>query len=460
MCISHFILISNTLIYLNHKEKTKKALDRGVAPINYARNEMVNERLLMNKSISEKRRFGVTKKQVFGCVTHTPFNGVYTMSTVMTVAELLRACSFDLIPAHLKVLYKEIQRVASPSRRQGFEDYCYKHLTASTDISGVIPPVLIGCMSEVDIEFSDDPRFNDMLVIQPDENFVVDGVNRLSTVATILGGYDQSLLKNIKESDARLKRRVELSVLLQELSVQVLFIFRKDKALSEADFSQIFADVNGQATPMSTNKLMKLARTDDVVMFAREISVLPIVTSHGGMSFDANTITVKSEFVLTLNTVTRFILGALGGERMQGKVRGVREMSDGAILSKRHLDPIRSDLILFFETWIDCQGDVYSQDRQGFQLVATLIQGLGLVFHNLWVTYESLAPAERTNYIYQAARKLGKLDYSRMAAHWSDCTCVSLNENGMYIVNTGGSTSRKGFATHLSNKLGVQYRSR
>lgn len=415
---------------------------------------------MMNKFISEKQRFGATTKQVFGSVTHTSFNGVYTMSTVMTVADLLRSCSFDLIPQHLKILYKEIQRVASPSRRQGFEDYCYKHLTSSTEISGVIPPVLIGCMSEVETEFSDDPRINDVLVMQPDKNFVVDGVNRLSTIATILGGYDQSLLKKIKESDARLKRRVELSRLLQELSVQVLFIFRKDKALSEADFSQIFADVNGQATPMSTNKLMKLARTDDVVMFAREISMLPIISSHGGMSLDGNTVTTNSEFILTLNTVTRFILGALGGERMQGKVRGVREMADGAILSQKHLDPIRSDLILFFETWIDYQGDNYSQDRTGFQLVATLIQGLGLVFHNLWITYESLAPAERTNLLYQAAKKLGSLDYSRIATHWSDCSCVSLNENGSYIVNTGGSTSRKGFAKHLSNRLGVQYRSR
>lgn len=414
----------------------------------------------MNNPTQEKQRFGATTKKVFGSVTHTSFNGVYTMSTVMTVSDLLRACSFDLIPAHLKVLYKEIQRVASPSRRQGFEDYCHKHLTSSTEISGVIPPVLIGCMSEVETEFSENPRFNDVLVMQPDRNFVVDGVNRLSTIATVLGGYDQSLLKKIKESDARLKRRVELSCLLQELSVQVLFIFRKDKALSEADFSQIFADVNGQVAPMSTNKLMKLARTDEVVMFAREINSLPIIASHGGMSFDANTVTVKSDFILTLNTVTRFILGALGGERMQGKVRGVREMADGAILSRRHLDPIKSDLILFFETWIDCQGDAYSQDRTGFQLVATLIQGLGLVFNNLWVTYESLAPVERTNHIYQAAKKLGNLDYSRMATHWSNCSCVSLNENGIYIVNTGGSTSRKGFAKHLSNRLGVQYRSR
>ncbi|WP_045490222.1 DNA sulfur modification protein DndB [Vibrio harveyi] len=414
----------------------------------------------MTTSTHEKQRFGATTKQVFGCVTHSSFNGVYTMSTVMTVADLLRTCSFDLIPPHLKSLYKEIQRVASPSRRQGFEDYCFKHLTSSTDISGVIPPVLIGCMSDVEVELSEDPRMNDALVMHPDRNFVVDGVNRLSTIATVLGGYDQSMLKKVKESDSRLKRRVDLSHLMHDLSVQVLFIFRMDRALSETDFAQIFADVNGQATPMSTNKLMKLARTDDVVMLAREIGTLPIVESHGGMSMDSNTVTAKSEFILTLNTVTRFILGALGGERMQSRVRGVREMGDGAILSKKHLEPIRSDLVLFFETWIDCQGDTYSQDRTGFQLVATLIQGLGLVFNNLWVTYQSLASVERTNHIYQAAKKLGGLDYSRVANHWADCNCVTLSESGTYVVNTGGSTSRKGFAQHLSNRIGVQYRSR
>jgi len=412
----------------------------------------------MIQSNEEKLRYGVTTKRIYGCVTHSSFNGVYTMSTVMTVADLLRTCSFDLIPSHLKSIYKEIQRVASPSRRQGFEDYCYRHLTASTDISGVIPPVLIGCMSEVDIEISEDPRINDVLTMQPDWNFVVDGVNRLSTCATILGGYDQSLLKKVKESDARLQRRVELAALLQGLSVQVVFIFRKDRALSKADFAQVFADVNGQAAPMSTNKLMKLARTDDVVDFAREIGSLPIILSHGGMSSEANTVTLKSEFILTLNTITRFILGALGGERMQGKVRGVREMSDGAILSKKHLEPIKSDLILFFETWIDFQGDNFSQDRTGFQLVATLIQGLGLVFNNLWRTYASLPSVERTNHIYQAAKKLGRLDYSRGAIHWSDCSCVSLSEHGTYIVNTGGATSRIGFARHLSHKLGVPYR--
>lgn len=416
--------------------------------------------IFMNKPFNEKQRFGVTTKQVFGCVTHSSFNGVYTMSTVMTVADLLRACSFDLIPPHLKSLYKEIQRVASPTRRQGFEDYCFKHLTSSTDISGVIPPVLIGCMSEVQMELSEDPRMNDVLVVHPEKNFVVDGVNRLSTIATILGGYDQSLIKKVKESDSRLKRRVELSCLMHSLSIQVLFIFRMDRPLSETDFAQIFADVNGQVSPMSTNKLMKLARADAVVTLAREMGTLPIVESHGGMSLDLNTVTAKSDFILTLNTMTRFILGALGGERMQSRVRGVREMDDGAILSKRHLEPIKNDLILFFETWIECQGEKYSLDRTGFQLVATLVQGLGLVFNNLWVTYQSLVPIERTNNIYQAAKKLGNLDYSRQASHWEGCSCLSMSESGMYIVNSGGTTSRKAFAKHLSSWLGIQYRSR
>lgn len=75
--------------------------------------------------------------------------------------------------------------------------------------------------------------------------------------------------------------------------MQVVFIFRRDRALREDDFSQIFADVNGQQCPMSTNKLMKLARTDEVVEFARELGSLSIVNSHGGMAKDSSRVTEK-----------------------------------------------------------------------------------------------------------------------------------------------------------------------
>lgn len=404
----------------------------------------------------DKKRFGETTKQIFGNVTHTSFNGVYTMSTVMPVGDLLRTCAFDLIPPHLRSIYKEIQRTVTPQRRNGFEDYCYKHLSQSTSIGGVIPPVLIGCMSEVEVELSADPRVNDSLIVHPENNFVVDGLNRLSTVATILGGYDTSLIKKSSETDARLKRRVDLSTLLPSLSIQVVFIFRKDRAMGEDDFSQIFADVNGQQCPMSTNKLMKLARTDEVVEFAKEIGSLSIVASHGGMAKDSSRVTDKSDFIITLNTLTRFVLGALGGYKLQTKVRGVREMPDGSMLSGKHIESVREDLLMFFDTWIEHQGERYSDDRNGFQLVTTLVQALGLVFFKLWSTCEGLLPAEKTNIIYQAAKKLGQLDYSRSAIHWKDCEGLSA-ENGIYKVATGGASSRRFFAAHLCIKIGIVY---
>ncbi|WP_229618334.1 DNA sulfur modification protein DndB [Vibrio parahaemolyticus] len=404
----------------------------------------------------EKKRFGVTTKQIFGNATHTSFNGVYTMSTVMPVEDLLRSCSFDLIPSHLQAIYKEIQRVVTPQRRNGFEDYCYKHMTKSSLIGGVIPPVLIGCMSEIKVELSDDPRINDSIIVHPESNFVVDGLNRLSTIATVLGGYDTNLIKKSSETDARRKRRVELSALLPNLSVQVVFIFRRDRALREDDFSQIFADVNGQQSPMSTNRLMKLARTDEVVELAREIGSLPLINSHGGMAKESSRVTEKSEFIITLNTLTRFVLGAIGGYKLQTKVRGVREMYDGAMLTSKHIEEVRSDLLMFFDTWVEHQGESYSEDRTGFQLVTTLVQAVGLVFNRLWTTCSQLLPAERTNIVYQAAKKLGSLDYSRCAEHWRDCEAL-VEENGSYKVITGGASSRRHFAVHLCSKIGLTY---
>lgn len=438
-------------------KKVNKSLERGVAPIKNASRFCYFLEVLVMEQKKEKVRFGVTTKQIFGNVTHTSFNGVHTMSTVMPMGELLRTCSLDLLPSHLKSMYSEIQRITSPQRRNGFEDYCFKHLTNSIDVGGVVPPVLIGCMSAVKFELSNEPRTNDVITVQPERNFIVDGLNRLSTAAMVLGECDNSLIKKSVDSDARRQRRTKLSVLFENLSVQVVFIFRKDRALDANDFSQIFADVNGQQQPMSTNKLMKLTRADEVVVFARELGSLPIIESHGGMSIDSSRVSDSSEFIITLNTLTRFVLGALGGYKLQSKVRGVREMADGGILTKKHINQIKGDLSLFLETWIENQGDRYSDDRTGFQVVTTLVQALGLVFHKLWNTCADLLPAERTNIIYQTAKALGKLDYSRRAEHWHNCACVALTEDGSYKVVTGGASSRVHFAKHLLSKVGVSY---
>ncbi|WP_190395225.1 hypothetical protein [Aliivibrio sp. S10_S31] len=130
---------------------------------------------------------------------------------------------------------------------------------------------------------------------------------------------------------------------------------------------------------------------------------------------DSSRVTEKSDFIITLNTLTRFVLGAVGGYKLQTKVRGVREMIDGSIPTSKHIDEVRSDLLMFFGAWIEHQGESYSEDRNGFQLVTTLVQAVGLVFNKLWISCDQLQPDERTNVIYQAAKKLGSLDYSRNA---------------------------------------------
>ncbi len=129
-------------------------------------------------------------------------------------------------------------------------------------------------------------------------------------------------------------------------------------------------------------------------------------------------------------------------------------MIDGSILTSKHIDEVRSDLLMFFDTWIEHQGESYSEDRNGFQLVTTLVQAVGLVFNKLWITCDQLQPAERTNVIYQAAKKLGSLDYSRSALHWRDCEGLA-EESGSYKVITGGASSRRYFAKHLCNKVGL-----
>ncbi|OCH07871.1 hypothetical protein [Aliivibrio fischeri] len=84
---------------------------------------------------------------------------------------------------------------------------------------------------------------------------------------------------------------------------------------------------------------------------------------------DSSRVTEKSDFIITLNTLTRFVLGAVGGYKLQTKVRGVREMIDGSIPTSKHIDEVRSDLLMFFGAWIEHQGESYSEDRNGFHAI-------------------------------------------------------------------------------------------
>ncbi|WP_305815134.1 hypothetical protein [Photobacterium leiognathi] len=176
------------------------------------------------------------------------------------------------------------------------------------------------------------------------------------------------------------------------------------------------------------------------------------------MTDKSKKVTENSDFIITLNSLTRFVLGAVGGYNMQTKLKGVREMNDGSIFNSSHTLEIEKDLLLFFNTWVDIQGDKFSNDRKGFQLVTTLIQALGLVFHHIWHCCSNMSKTERTHQIYIAAKKLAQINYSRDAEHWKNCSFLTLNEDDLnYKVNSGGSTTRKHFARYLCSKIGFNY---
>lgn len=403
-------------------------------------------------------RHGVTKKVIYGSGSEKCFNGVKSLLAHIPLAELLRSCSLDLIPEHLRPIYDDIQRVTTPRRRNGFEDFCYQHLTRTTDVASIIPPVLVGCMHSVNFEKADQIELNDRLEIEPESTFIIDGIGRLSTGGAIIGGFDSFLLQISRDSSARLARRAEIREQMAALEIPVMFVFKDSgESLSEDDFAQMFVDVNGQQQPLTMNKLMRLLRADPVTTLARDLGDLPVIQSHGGMSTEGEKVTEKTEFVMTLNSLTRFVLGSIGGFSMQSKLKGGREMPDGAILGEKHVNMIKNDLILFLDTWVYEQGDNFSTDRAGFQLVTTLVQSLGLVFHQVWKNCSNLTPASRTNQIYSAAEKLGRLDYSRTASHWSECSFLSLTDEGTYKIISGGMTTRKKFAFHLCKKIGLSY---
>lgn len=406
------------------------------------------------KNSSYPQRFENAQKVVFGSVTRSPFNNIQSFVTTMPYSEILKSCSLDVVPAHIKFKYKEIQRVAGRQRKYGFEDYCFQHLTQSLAFGGVIPPVLIGCMHKINLQMSKDIRSNDYLVIEPDSCFVIDGMNRISTAAEVIGGYRSAFVTTSRDTPTRIKRREEMRQKLADLEIPVVFIFRADlKPLSEDHFSQLFADVNSQQHPIRLNQVLRLQKSDIVVDFAHRVSQLPEIKNHGGVSLRGERVNSSSRHFLTLCSLTRFVLGAIGGFKMQSKLKGARELPNGEILNQSHIDAIEPNVMLFLRIWISEQGHSLYKDKTGFQFVSTLFQALGLVFYEIHQTCAHYSLSDMTNNLQLTAKALARIDYSRTAEHWKSCKCVGLNESGEYVVISGGATCRKLFARHLCAQL-------
>jgi len=388
-----------------------------------------------------------------GMVTRIPFGKTRNFITNMSIENLLNSLSMKALPDELQELYKDVQRVTTATRVDAFEDYCALHMLNEKDVAGYIPAITVSLMSTVELQEGNDGL--DVLKFKPTEAFAVDGLGRLNTFMRMLGSYPTNIRGKTKENKARIERRFQVRQLLSNLEISVIFVLAaKGEEIESRDIGQVFADVNFKQQKVKPIQAMRLDASDPVIQWARELAKIPQLVSQGGMSEESTRITINSSHVVTLNTMVRFCQGALGGQKMQSKSTGARQLSDGTEVNNKYIKSFKPLVTLFLSTWLDTLGSKMSQDKTGYQVNSSAVQSLGLVFYAIYNSNSS-NEEKLKHALIDGATRIGKLDYSRFAKHWERCDVMEMREKGYASSAGGGRTFREGIGRYVCSKLGL-----
>ena len=396
--------------------------------------------------------------QIGGMLSNSTFGGTKTFLAHSKVFDILNNLSFKTLPEELALVYKSVQRVTTCSRMDSFEDYCSEHLLELKDVCGYIPPITISLSTYYSIKKNKNGL--DILHYNPKIAFAVDGLGRINAWLRMLGLYTIFTKGKTRENKNRIKRRNSVLKLLQDLEVPVIFILPADECKIEPrDLGQIFSDINFKQEKIKPIHAIKLNCSDPVIQFARELAELPQIKSSGGMSDTATRITKNSKSIISLNTLVRFVQGCIGGNTMQSKTTGAKQLKDGTEINEIFLKDYKNLIKAFLASWIDELGERFSKNKNDYQVSSSLIQSLGLVFYTL---YEIHYKNKKTNEIYEitkAAKELAKLDYSKKATQWSNCEVMQKSNKGYINSSSGGATFRIGLAKYFCRHLNITLKS-
>ena len=401
-------------------------------------------------------------QSIVGMCTSTPFAKTLALSTNLPVERLLTISSMRAIPAELEDMYKNIQRTTLIKRVNSCEDYIGKHLNNEYNIAGFMPPLTL-TVRKATLKRSDNPNEFDTLIFNPSDVFIVDGVGRATTMMRMLGDFptriDNRGSKTTAFNEKREIRRELVRNYLREMDIPVTFVIAadKEKGLTNKDIGQIFGDINFNQQKVTNRHAMKVTHTDVIVNFARDFGQLDFILKIGGMSENDNSVSKKSKHILTLNIISRFIRGAIGGTLLQTKDSGALEIpNSGREINSDLIDEVRVPLMTFFTAWVKAQGDDFSKERSDFRHQTTIIQALGLAYYTLSESYSStLSKSEFIEKAKEAGEKLGDLGYSKFDKHWAKCKVMGLKAKGYSNITGGGKTYREGIAAYFCSELGL-----
>jgi DGQHR domain-containing protein len=339
------------------------------------------------------------------------------------------------LPDDLSYIYQHLQRMTSKARLEAVTRYIRYRFTERPTILGAFPAISIAVQNHTDFEKM--PGSDAGVGIlhfdlsRRNRRIVVDGLGRASAAL--------ELLELAEAGDLPEQTKADLQKLLQEFTLPTVFYVPAPDTmpLQLEEMQQLFHDFNFRVAKVQERVAIALDHSDVFIALANRIGDSGLIKSYGGMERKAASLGSKSTSIVVQQTMVRFVRAATEGERFAEGAANA-EVSN-ANLTEETLGRFEEQILIFLGAFAESMGPEKFKDRENLHLSSPGWTTLGVIFNDLAVKL-------RVPDLASAARRLGSLDWHRLAPDWQGIVRERVNKKGETVyglVGGGGAQNRR-----------------
>lgn len=288
------------------------------------------------------------------------------------------------------------------------------------------------------------------LFYNPVSTCVVGNPLGLVAICKLLG--QKSFLFSSRLSVKEANQRSELRQRFAMEPVEIRVIFDDENGFDEQQVVELFKQTRIFDAPINLPHISEseVLLSEDQFPLKRQVEQLIQQTSldsFGGVSFDSRHVKKSDTRITTQYILFKLLVGAVAGIGTQeySKMSKNLTLPNGELLSSVLSHDCVNRVAIFLRAWLEPLKNAFVDDRSGYHLSPQVWQAIGLTFHHL--NQGDVSNDE----LVSAGNAIGKLDYSKTAKHWNDCSVMDLDAKGRIYKNAASSTRlfRAGLAEYF-----------
>lgn len=385
--------------------------------------------------------------KIEGVSSQASFGKLQSVVSFVEAIDIINYFSVFDVPAELENIFQSVHNRKNQARidniKKNIEDGLdgareVPNLSLTFVLSG-IPKFKKQTSSLVEVEYD------------PLKTLVVDGVLVLFSIMQLLG-FSHPFEKK-RASKKLVEQNSQLRQELAKHSVQVTLLFNPEGKTGKTECVELYRLFSQREGNLYAPLNESINASHPINTYVREIADSIGIDHFGGMNTSSIRSLVSENYITNEATMIRLVLGALGGAEVQDKNKVEKFGGNVGPLSCEAILLYKPHICMFLSAWLDgVENELYVCPK-GLYKSTQLWQALGLVLHDL-INIEKATPLQCEN----AGSALGKINYSKSAAHWENCDVMEIDKTGKAYKNAsgGGRAFRVGLARYLLSKLDIK----